>query len=82
MRIKIFIYYGAEYVRNNIKSTADTKNILTGETVPAGSRYPNGKNIYNSFALYSGYKFNLSSKFTVSTGARYNFVSLEFGNRR
>ncbi len=71
------IYYGAEYVRNNIKSTADTKNILTGETVPAGSRYPNGKNIYNSFALYGGYKFNLSRKFTLSTGARYNFVSLD-----
>jgi hemoglobin/transferrin/lactoferrin receptor protein len=71
------IYYGAEYIRNNIKSTADTKNILTGDVVPAGSRYPNGKNIYNSFALYGGYKLNLSKKFTVSTGARYNFVSLD-----
>ena len=70
------IYYGAEYVRNNIRSEADIKNITTGETVPAGSRYPNGKNIYNSFAFYGGYKFNLGSKFTVSTGARYNFVSL------
>lgn len=69
-------YYGTEYVRNNIKSVADTKNIMTGEEVPAGSRYPNGKNIYNNFALYCGYKFNLSNKFTVSTGARYNFVSL------
>jgi len=70
------IYYGTEYVRNDIKSTADTKNIMTGEEVPAGSRYPNGKNIYNSFALYCGYKFNLSDMVTVSTGARYNFVSL------
>ncbi len=70
------VYYGAEYVWNNIRSTADIKNILTGETEPAGSRYPNGKNIYNSFSLYGGYKFNLSSKFTVSTGARYNYVSL------
>ncbi len=70
------ICYGAEYVRNNIKSTADTRNILTGDIAPAGSRYPNGKNIYNSFALYGGYKFNLSRKFTLSTGARYNFVSL------
>lgn len=70
------LYYGAEYVRNNIKSTADVKDILTGLTEPAGSRYPNGRNIYNSFSLYLGYKFNLSSRFTVSTGARYNFVSL------
>ena len=70
------IYYGAEYVWNTIHSTADVMNISTGETVPAGSRYPNGQNIYNSFALYAGYKFNLSTKFTISTGARYNFVSL------
>jgi hemoglobin/transferrin/lactoferrin receptor protein len=70
------LYYGAEYIRNNIKSTADIKNILTGETVPAGSRYPNGKNIYNNCALYGGYKYNISRKLTVSGGARYNFVSL------
>lgn len=73
---KNLIYYGAEYVRNNIVSTADIKDISTGVTVPAGSRYPNGKNIYNSFAFYGGYKFNLNSKLTVSMGARYNFVSL------
>ncbi len=73
---KNLVYYGAEYVRNNIHSTADTRDILTGETVPAGSRYPNGKNIYNSAALYGGYKFNPGSRFTVNTGIRYNFVSL------
>jgi hemoglobin/transferrin/lactoferrin receptor protein len=70
------VYYGAEYVRNNILSTADVKNIVTGETEPAGSRYPNGENIYNSFSLYGGYKFNLNKKLTVSTGARFNHVSL------
>lgn len=70
------LYYGAEYVRNNIHSTADVKNIITGVTEPAGSRYPNGENIYNSFSLYGGYKFNLSKKLTVSTGARLNHVSL------
>ncbi|MCU0378067.1 MAG: TonB-dependent receptor [Bacteroidales bacterium] len=70
------LYYGAEYVFNDIKSTADTRNITTGETEPAGSRYPNGKNIYNSFAAYGGYKYNLSEKYSLSTGIRYNFVSL------
>jgi hemoglobin/transferrin/lactoferrin receptor protein len=70
------LYYGAEYVWNNIQSTADVKNIITGETVPAGSRYPNGRNRYNSVAAYAGYKFNLSTKLTVSTGLRYNYVSL------
>ena len=73
---KSLLYYGAEYVMNNIHSTADVRNIVTGETVPAGSRYPNGKNIFNSASLYGGYKFNLSSKFTLNTGLRFNFVSL------
>jgi len=73
---KNMVYYGAEYVRNNIRSTADIRDILTGETIPAGSRYPNGKNIYNSASLYGGYKFNPGSKFTVNTGIRYNYVSL------
>jgi hemoglobin/transferrin/lactoferrin receptor protein len=73
---KSLIYYGSEYVRNNIRSTADTRNILTDETFPAGSRYPNGKNIYNSIAIYGGYKYNISPSLTVSTGARYNYVSL------
>ena len=71
------LYYGAEYVRNNIHSTADTRNIFTGEEEPAGSRYPNGKNIYDSYSVYCGYKFNLSPKLTLNTGARYNYVSLD-----
>lgn len=73
---KSLLYYGAEYVRNNIHSTADTRNIFTGDEEPAGSRYPNGKNIYDSYALYCGYKFNLSRQITLNTGARYNYVSL------
>lgn len=70
------IYYGFEYVRNDIKSTADIKDISSGTVTPAGSRYPNGKNIYNSFSVYAGYKNNLAEKLTLSAGMRYNFVSL------
>ncbi len=70
------VYYGAEYVSNNIKSTADIRNVTTGTITPAGSRYPNGDNIYNSFSVYSGYKNNLSERVTLNTGLRYNFVSL------
>lgn len=71
------LYYGLEYVRNNIRSTADTRDITTGVITPAGSRYPNGKNIYNSFSLYSGYKDNITAKVTLNGGLRYNYVSLD-----
>lgn len=70
------LYYGAEYVMNNIKSAADILDISTGISIPAGSRYPNGKNLYNSISAYTGYKENFSDRLTLSTGIRYNFVSL------
>jgi hemoglobin/transferrin/lactoferrin receptor protein len=73
---KSLVCYGSEYVFNNIKSTADTRNIVTDATSPAGSRYPNGKNIYNSIAFYGSYKYNVSHVLTLTAGARYNFVSL------
>lgn len=70
------IYYGFEYVNNDIKSAAQTRNIITGDVTPAGSRYPDGKNRYNSTSVYSGYKNNLSEKLTFNAGLRYNYITL------
>ncbi|MCU0455644.1 MAG: TonB-dependent receptor [Bacteroidales bacterium] len=70
------IYYGFEGIFNDIRSEAHTRNIETGVQTPAGSRYPNGKNRYGSFSVYSGYKNNLSEKLTLNTGLRYNHVTL------
>ena len=69
-------YYGAEYVFNDISSTAQTRDIITGVTMPAGSRYPNGINKYNSISAYAGYKSNITAKMTLNTGLRYNYVTL------
>jgi len=71
------LYYGIEYVLNDIKSTAQTLDILTWEHSPAASRYPDGKNRYNSASAYAGYKNHLSEKLTLNTGIRYNFVTLK-----
>ena len=73
---KNLLYYGLEIVYNDIKSVAQTRNIATGLVSPAGSRYPNGNNKYRSLSLYAGYKNNLSEKFTLNTGLRYNRASL------
>ncbi len=75
-RGKELLYYGLEYVFNDIGSTARTRDIVTGIISPAGSRYPDGNNHYNSLAAYAGYKNNLSEKFTLNAGMRYNYVSL------
>ena len=70
------IYYGLEYFFNNVKSEAQQRNILSGEIIPAASRYPDGRNIYEGVAVYAGYKNKLNQKITLSTGARYNYVRL------
>lgn len=70
------LYYGLEYVFNDIASIARTRDVVTGTISPAGSRYPNGDNHYNSLSAYAGYKNNLSDRFTVNAGMRYNYVSL------
>ncbi len=70
------IYYGFEYVKNDVKSNAYIRNILTGDCTPAASRYPDGKNVYKSMSLYAGYKNNLSEKMTLNTGIRYNQITL------
>jgi hemoglobin/transferrin/lactoferrin receptor protein len=70
------LYYGMELVHNNIRSEADKRNIITGVITPSGSRYPDGKNLYNSISAYAGYKSNLSEKITINTGLRYNHVTL------
>ena len=73
---KELIYYGFEFVNNNITSNARTRNILTEIITPAGSRYPDGDNKYLSYSFYTGYKNNLTEKIILNTGIRYSHVSL------
>jgi len=70
------VFYGFEAVLNDILSEAKTRNIVSGISSPAGSRYPNGNNRYTSISLYGGYKNNISKAFTLNTGLRYNFITL------
>jgi hemoglobin/transferrin/lactoferrin receptor protein len=70
------LYYGIEYVNNDINSFARARNILNGSLTPSASRYPDGKNRFNSISAYSGYKNNISEKLTFNTGVRYNYVTL------
>ncbi|MBG0857949.1 MAG: TonB-dependent receptor [Bacteroidales bacterium] len=70
------VFYGLEFVNNDIRSDARTINILNGQATPSGSRYPNGKNRYSSFSVYAGYKNNISGIVSLNTGLRYNYVDL------
>lgn len=71
------IQYGAELTYNNVKSTATNLNISTGVITPSGTRYPDGKNTMQSLAVYLTDQLNISQKFYINAGLRYNSVSLK-----
>ncbi|MGC9374007.1 MAG: TonB-dependent receptor plug domain-containing protein [Bacteroidales bacterium] len=70
------LYYGLEAVYNSVNSTANSKNILTGELSPESTRYPDGINDYTTLAAYVGYKENFSEKWTAISGIRFNYTQI------
>lgn len=68
--------YGLEYVLNNVYSTAFSDNIETGETEKIQTRYPDGSD-WQSVAAYAGFSWDITSKLSLQSGARYNFVSVQ-----
>ncbi|MFY7910264.1 MAG: TonB-dependent receptor plug domain-containing protein [Emticicia sp.] len=70
------IQYGAELTYNDVKSTASNLNISTGVITPASTRYPDGKNMMQSIAIYLTNQLNISQKLYINGGLRYNAVKL------
>lgn len=73
---KEFIFYGAEVFLNDILSEARTRNINNDATTPAGSRYPNGSNVFTGLSVYSGYRNEIAPELSLTTGLRYNYTGL------
>lgn len=65
------VFYGAEFVFNEVGSSGISKNILNGSTINVASRYPDGAE-WSSIAAYLSYKNKLNEKMTFSSGFRYN----------
>lgn len=79
---KAELFYGAEAVINTLSSTGISKNIENNETKTVASRYPDGDNRYQTYALYSVLKYSINNKLVIQTGARYSFIDIhsEFDN--
>jgi hemoglobin/transferrin/lactoferrin receptor protein len=71
------LFYGAEAIINTLTSTAFEKDIETGETQPVASRYPDGDNLYQTYAMYALYKNNVSNHLTLQTGLRYSHILMK-----
>ncbi|MEJ7830238.1 MAG: TonB-dependent receptor [Segetibacter sp.] len=68
------LFYGAEYVANDVGSFASRLNINNGTVEGASTRYPNNST-WNSLGAYVSYKNNFSRKITLSSGLRYSYVT-------
>ena len=70
------VQYGAELTFNGVKSTATSLNINTGVITSSNTRYPDGKNTMQSLAFYLTDQLNISQKFYINGGLRYNAINL------
>ena len=74
------LFYGVEYVFNDVKSTGTLTNIVTGAAVAGASRYP--KATWMTAGIYVNEEFAVSNKLTIAAGARYTSYRLraDFSN--
>ncbi len=70
---KTSLFYGLEYLYNNIGSEGFEKNIETNTTAPNLTRYPDGST-WQSIAGYASLKYKPNPKFVFQSGLRYNQV--------
>ncbi len=69
------LFYGIEYIYNKVNSVGQKTDVLTGESQPDGSRYPDGSS-WQSMAVYSSFLWKFSEKASFQTGLRYNHIIL------
>jgi hemoglobin/transferrin/lactoferrin receptor protein len=69
------LFYGTEYVFNDVTSKGVNTNISTNTSQKGPSRYPNAT--WSSLGFYVSNQTDFASKWTLQTGLRYNFYTLD-----
>lgn len=64
------LFYGVEFVFNDVNSIGTIENITTGEISNGFARYPESN--WSSYGAYLTYNFEYSKKLRLNAGARYN----------
>ena len=70
------LLYGAEAFYDDLKSTAELKNVVTYETKPASTRYPDGKNNTLRTDVFATYFANINPATKYNLGIRAGYVTL------
>lgn len=69
------LFYGFEYVLDDVNSIGELTDISTGISEVGPARYPQSK--WQSLAAYVTDEFKVSDQFTLSAGLRYNHILLD-----
>lgn len=72
---KHHMFYGAEYVLNDVTSTGSATDIRDNSPIAVADRYPASK--WSSYAAYINYQYMASSKFLLQAGVRYSAFNIE-----
>jgi hemoglobin/transferrin/lactoferrin receptor protein len=68
--------YGLEVTNNDVKSTANFKDIITNVETPADTRYADGGSKISTAAVYISHAWEVNDHFVVSDGLRFTNTSL------
>ncbi len=67
------IYYGAEYIINDVKSYGEKTDIENNKKEAISSRYPDNSE-FKTYAVYLNYKINIYDKISWLAGGRYSRI--------
>ncbi|WP_031426990.1 TonB-dependent receptor [Flavimarina sp. Hel_I_48] len=70
------LFYGLEYVFNDVSSSGKQTNILDNTSIPDASRYPDGSTWQSAAAYVSG-QFHLAENMNLQSGLRYDQVLVD-----
>lgn len=68
--------FGADMQMNNLKSTANTENIVTGASGILDTRFPDGVNKMNNVAAYFSHTWKINNELTLNDGLRIGYSTL------
>ena len=70
------IRFGADIQLNNLKSTAHTTNIVTGDIGKLDTRFPDGINRMGNFGAYFSHTWKINDIFSLNDGLRAGYSTL------
>ena len=70
------IRFGADVQLNNLKSTANKIDILTGTIAKFATRFPDGVNKMNNFAIYFSHTWKINEELTLTDGIRAGYSTI------